>query len=520
MSRARTLYGNGGAMVPRPEKPTKSNTQGYPAYEMGIREQYLQTLMTNTLGHTFYATQKTNVEKSESIHAAMLKEDPAFAAKALVYARNYGYMRTQTVYGLAMLSKVDTELFKSIFNQVIRTPNDLTDFMAIRGKGSRAVKGAIANWMLQKMSEYWAIKYGSAGKQGYSLKDVIKIVHPKGDSVAGKNNLFKYLLGKDYDISELSQIQSFVDLKNAKTAKAKVSAITSGKLPHEVVTPFADSPEVWKALVPNMPIFALLKNLATIERHDAADANKAYIEGVFSNAEIIGKSKILPFRFLEAIDHVSRGWLQDALRDALELSFVNIPDIKGNTAVFLDVSGSMGPGYGHPELLPKAAIFAIALIKKTDNGKLLLFNTSLSEFTVSKRDSMLSQARSINARNGTDTALPFQHILNKGMKFDNIILITDEQQNSGRPMYGVFDDYLRNVNPKTKLFIVDVAPNSHGSVDPKIKNVEYIYGWSDKVLDFIALNSQGWGNMADAIEAGAHLKADEDAVQVSAESDD
>jgi 60 kDa SS-A/Ro ribonucleoprotein len=325
-------------------------------------------------------------------------------------------------------------------------------------------------------------------------------------------------LDKEHSLADLPKIQAFEALKTAKTAEEKIAAINEGRLPHEVVTPFADSDAVWAALVKQMPIFAMLKNLATIERHKAAEANRKYIEDLFSNPDVIAKSKILPYRFVEAEKHVTSSWMKDALRDGLELSFVNIPEIPGKTAVFLDVSGSMGPGYHshEPDIMSKAAIFGVALMKKVDDGKFLLYDTQyadrssggwgsrqvarIREFPVSKRDSILTQASKIIAEGGTDTGAPFQKILDANERYDQVILITDEQQNAGAPAYKVWNEYLDKVNPNAKLFVVDVNSYRNAAFDPKQKNVYYIFGWSDKALDFISLASQGWDNIADYIE--------------------
>lgn len=159
-----------------------TNREGYPAYTRPIEEQYVQTLLTNTLGNTFYADNNTLLNESNKLHDKMLEENPEFAAKALVFARNKGLMRLQPIFGLAKLSSVSTELFLKVFSQVILIPFDLQDFMVIlksqgRGQGGRAIKRQIAQF-LNTVSEYWAIKYNGRGR-GYSLGDIVKTIHPK-----------------------------------------------------------------------------------------------------------------------------------------------------------------------------------------------------------------------------------------------------------------------------------------------------------------------------------------------------
>ena len=132
--------------VPRHEQAPTKNFEGYPAWERPLEEKYLQCLLTNTLGNTYYATAKDLLKESLALHEEMMKKDPAFVAKALVFARNKGFMRTQPILGLAMLASVSKEHFEQAFDEVIRTPNDLSDFFSIltsirKGKAVVASRG-------------------------------------------------------------------------------------------------------------------------------------------------------------------------------------------------------------------------------------------------------------------------------------------------------------------------------------------------------------------------------------------
>jgi len=472
----------------------------YPAWERPIQEQYLQTLLTNTFGNTFYVDQRDLLKEAGEVHDKMLVEDPTFAAKAIGYARNKGFMRTQSVFGLAKLFYTDKGLFEQTFDQAIRTPNDLRDFMTIMRSlgwkgGGRCIKRVAGNWLAKKLGEYWAIKYGSAAKPGeWTIKDMMIYLHPKGMNPP----LAEYLMGRSPELADLPQIAAFERLKRATTAKEKIAAITEGRLPHEVATTFAgNDKEVWEAIAPQMPIFALLRNLATLERHGVLDANRAMISKKFADPEVIGRSKILPFRFLDAIDHVRSPWARDALRDGLDLSFANLPEIPGRSIVCLDVSGSMSGRY-----LLIGGIFAISLMKKTDyNGRFFLFNHMLAEASVSMRDSILTQAQSIRASGSTRTDLIARWMLQEKEEADNLILITDEQQNRGGPFINALDEYRRRVKRDINVFIVDISLYRRALLPPE-DPAYFIYGWSPQVLNFVSMASRGWGTMVEAITEG------------------
>lgn len=482
-----------------------TNREGYPAFSQPLEEAYLQMLLTNTFGDAYYATQKELVAEAEKTHTAMLAKDPSFVAKALPYARNRGFMRTQPIYGLVKMAAdpASAPYFEATFNEVIRTPNDLGDFFTImraqrKGEGGRRVKRVAGNWLMKNLSPYWTVKYGATKQGGYSLRDLFCTLHPKGP----KSVLVDYLFGRATE-GLPEQVAAFERLKKATTDEEKVSAIVAGQLPHEVASSFAGkSPKVWEAIVKHMPVFAMLRNLATMERHGVMAAVRDHVVATLSNKETIAKSKILPFRFVEAIKHVSDARVQDALRDALDYSFAGVPDIVGRTAIFLDISGSMG-GF-----IQTASVFAISAMKKAKgNGRLLLFDTRVTDVPVSMRDSTLSQADRIQTRGGTDTSAPMKVILKEKDKFDNILIITDEQQNSGTAFCDSLEKYREQVNRSARCFILNVAPYSgtlSGQMAPHDPKglTHFVYGWSDQALQYIAFASQGWGTFVDAVKAG------------------
>ncbi|NNG67541.1 TROVE domain-containing protein [Caldanaerobacter subterraneus] len=490
MSRAKQLFST--------KLPDTVNRDGYPAYTRSLEEQYLQTLLTNTIGNTFYADSDTLLTESNEIHDAMLEKNPEFAAKALIFARNKGLMRLQPILGLVKLSSVSQKLFSNVFSQVILIPSDLQDFMTIlkgqgRGQGGRAIKRQAALF-LNNISEYWAIKYNGRGR-GYSLGDIVKTVHPKPINDK-QRNIFAYLVGKDYDKTLLPQITAYERLKRTTNVKEQIALIQEGKLPHEIVTGVVKpNREIWNAILYQMPIFALLRNLNTLDRAGVLDENREYIVSVLNDPERLAKSKILPFRFVKAFQEVEKAWMKDVLRYAVELTFNNLPEIPGKTAVFLDVSGSMEGDY-----LRIGSVFALALYKKTKGNSIFwTFDTSVYDPQPSIYDSILTQAEKIKARGGTDTGAPVRKLIEDKVYVDNIIIITDEQQNTGSPFYRELERYRQSINPSAKAFVIDIAPYRSAMVPPTDTKTHYIYGWSEIVLHYIAMSIQGFDTMIDEV---------------------
>ncbi|MBP1966428.1 TROVE domain-containing protein [Paenibacillus aceris] len=493
MSIAKKLFGS--------LRPNTFNKEHYPAFTRSLEEQYLQTLLTNTMSNTFYADRNELLADAEQIHHEIADSNPNFMAKAIVFARNEGFMRLQPLFGLAILSIYRQDLFARIFLQVVRFPSDLSDFLTIlqglgRGEGGRAVKRQV-NRFLYGVSEYWAIKYNGRGR-GYSLGDAIATAHPKPEDVK-QQALFRYLRGLEANLTLLPQVEALENLKLATNEEDQIEWIERGRLPYETVTGvIKPSKAVWEALLYQMPTFALLRHMNALQRAGVLEEkrNLDYVVNRITDEQALRKAKILPFRLASAFSQVDHSELRDALREAAELTFANLPELGEKTAIFLDISGSMNGQY-----LEIGSVFALALYKKTQGSSLFwLFDTEVTDAKPSRKDSILTQAAQIHARGGTDTGVPVRKLIEERRKVDQIIIITDEQQNSGSPFYEQLRLYRSKVNGDVKAFIVDIAPYRHAMVPEQDPQTFYIYGWSDTVLSYIAQSVQGYSSLMERVE--------------------
>jgi 60 kDa SS-A/Ro ribonucleoprotein len=398
------------------------------------------------------------------------------------------------------------DLFAAVFLRVVRIPSDLSDFLTIlkglgRGEGGRAVKRQV-NRFLAGVSEYWATKYNGRGR-GYSLGDAVATAHPKPEHEK-QRALFRYLRGQETDLALLPQVEALERLKLASTEAERIEWIERGKLPYETVTgAVKPSKAVWEALLYQMPTFALLRHMNALERAGVLDEkrNVDYIASRLTDRDALRKAKLLPFRLATAFRQVEHPELRDALREAAELTFDNLPELGERTAIFLDISGSMDGQY-----LEIGAVFALALYKKTHGNSLFwLFDTEVVDAKPSRHDSILTQAARIHARGGTDTGAPVRKLIRERKQVDQIVIITDEQQNSGSPFYEQLKLYRSKVNRDAKAFVVDIAPYRQAMVPERDPQTYYIYGWSDAVLSYIARCVQGYGTLTERI-AGMDLE--------------
>ncbi|WP_172253629.1 TROVE domain-containing protein [Saccharibacillus deserti] len=473
------------------------NTEGYRAHHRSVEDEYLQMLLTNTLGHTFYADAHDLLTQAAETHEAMIELNPEFMAKALGFARQKGFMRLQPIYGLAVLSKARPDLFVQVFKHVILIPPDLMDFLTIlkgmgRGQGGRAVKRQVALF-LRQTSEYWAIKYGGRGR-GYNLGDAIATAHPIPTDER-QQALFRYLRGHETTLADLPQIAAVQQLKKAGKDKERIRLIREGKLPYETVTgAVTANKKIWEALLYQMPTFALLRHLNLLDREGLLEhpQHLRYVVERLSDAEALRKSKILPLRFAAAYGQVKHPVVKEALAQAVDLTFQSLPKLPGRTAILLDISGSMDGEY-----LRTGSVFALALYKKTGgNSVFLTFDHEVHDPQPSRNASIMLQASRIRARGGTDTGAPMRRLAELQEYVDQIIIITDEQQNEGSPFYTELQRYRAKINRKAMAFVVDLSPYRGAMVPKEDLNTHYIYGWSDQVLAYISAAAQGFDSMS------------------------
>lgn len=504
-------------------KSDRVNAEGFPAFSRTLEEDALSVLMVNTLSNTFYTSQHDLAKETLDVLKAMADKDPEFLAKACVYAREKGLLKLAPVIGLAVLSAKDVggrkDFFRKAFPRVCRIPDDVREFVTFcRTKKARKGLGGQAKVMVQHylrhMSEYHAVKYGSANSQGITVRDILRMTHPKPKTEA-QRELFGWLVNGWKDVgSEPSpsnpKVWALEKIKRSTDEKEIIKLVEDHKLPFEVVIPSVQkmTKGIWNALLQGMPYMALLRNLNTMERHGLLE-DKTVLNRIvkrISDPEQVRKSKQFPFRFWNALN-AAKGpqAIKDALADALEASFANMPEIKGRVCVSNDISYSMSGKVsekGTARFCDIAGIFGAALFKKCEDVILVPFDDRAHPElgNVSRRDSVMGIAKQIGrADNGTSLGAPIEYLRQRREKVDVFIGITDNEDWSGRGFLTYLEEYRRSINPNLKAFLVTIAPYRHWVAPKDYPGVWFVQGWSDSVLRFIPFMLEGGHGQVDEV---------------------
>ena len=485
-------------------RPNAKNREGAPAYALDPRAKLAQLAMTGTLSPTFYASGAAQLADVIEVAA---KVEPAFIAKAAIYARRKGQMKDMPALLLAVLSGLDARLFSLAFPRVVDNGKMLRTFVQIMRSGTAGRKSLGSR--PKRMVEAWLnnatdrqILQAAVG-QSPSLADVIKMVHPKPAN-AERRALYAYLIGKPYDVALVPDaVRAFETFK--RDASAPVPDV-----PFQMLTSLDLTPEHWGAIAKTAGWQMLRMNLNTFDRQCvfAIPGMAEEIAGRLKDEAEIRKSRVLPYQLMMAYMAASNdvpGIVREALQDAMEIAIANVPAIAGNVVICPDVSGSMSsPATGYRKgatsavrCIDVAALVAAAMLRVNTSARVLPFEGRVVDVQVNPRDTVMTNAAKLAAicGGGTDCSAPLAKLNAERAKIDLVVFISDNQswmdaRTADRT--GLMTEWtkIKARNPHAKLVCVDIQP--YGTTQaPERDDVLNVGGFSDAVFEVIEAFASG-----------------------------
>lgn len=454
-----------------------TNKSGHVAYSMKDKEKLVTQVLTS-----FFNEQKFYGDNSKEIKETIkrvIQSDSEFVAKLAVFARREFNMRSVSHILTAFLAhEVDGKPFvRDVVRGVCVRGDDATEIMACYlSEFGKPIPNALKRGMndvIRGFDGYTLAKYKGDGN-AVKMRDLLCICHPTP---------------KDADQSALWKSCLEGTLEPPVTWETQLSANGNNR-------------ETWEKLIESGKVgyMALLRNLRNIIK-----ANPRNIEDVWSvieNQERVRKSKQLPFRFLaayESISDIAGSRAFDALENAVDVAVENIGKLPGTTVIAVDTSGSMGnPVSAKSEIRCYEIGMMLGLLanKICENSIFYTFDTQIVKQSVSKRNGILfTVTHSRGAGGGTNMSLPFQRMIDEKIKADRIIVISDNECNSGRSLYtnktvqSLADQY-RNIT-HNDIWVHAIDLQGYGTQQFRGRKTNIIAGWSEKVLDFIKLAENG-----------------------------
>lgn len=496
------------------------NEAGAAAYAFSAKHALAQYASTGCFNGTFYATDAEQLDRFLVLAEEVTSD---FLAKTAIYCRQEALMKDAPALLVALLANKNPELLEKVFPRVIDNGKMLRNFVqcirsGVTGRKSLGSlpKRLVLQYLEGKQDEQlFKASVGNAP----SMADIIKMVHPK-PKTPGREALFGYLLGKAYEETKLATV-----VREFESFKQDNKSLMPN-VPFEMLTALPLTTAHWREIARNASWQMTRMNLNTFLRHGVFEVPEMIylIANRLKNPTEIKNARVFPYQLLAAYlnaDSKMPQKISDALQDAMEIAIENVPSIKGNVVICLDVSGSMkcSPLTGHRvgasskmRCLDVAALMAAALLRKNHNARVVPFEEKVVHIKLNPRDSVMTNAEKLAAigGGGTNCSAPLALLNEHKAAVDLVIMISDNEswidanRRHGTALMAEWNK-LKASNPQARLVCLDLQP--YGSTQALDReDILNVGGFSDKVFTVVKDFREGrfgkdhWVNKIEEIE--------------------
>jgi 60 kDa SS-A/Ro ribonucleoprotein len=528
------------------------NSAGGYAWEVDDWKRLARFLILGSEGATYYTSESALTrENAEAVERCILEDGPrAVAEIARVSEDGRAPRNDPALFALAMAAGVGDEATRraalEALSRVARTGTHLFQFVTFveqfRGWG-RSLRRAVGGWYADRPVDalaYQAVKYRQ--RDGVTHRDVLRLGHPAGKVSAGNPSLavspqhaalFEWIVRGTVTDDLPRIVHGFDAAQTAQTSGRAAELVREFGLPREALQPdHLTSPEVWDALLGDMPMTALIRNLATMTRVGVIAPGSGGADKVVArlgDAARIRKSRVHPIAVLAALHtysagHGARGrgvWIPvreviDALDAAFYSAFENVEPTGKRLLLALDVSGSMAFGQiaGVPGLTPRDASAALALVTAATESRYEVVGffagrggfarggagrfggrqDGLTPLSLSPRRRLDDAVRAVSRLpfGGTDCALPMQYAQAMKREVDTFVIYTDSETWAGdvHPAQAL-RDYRRASGIDARLVVVGMVSNGFSIADPADPGMLDVVGFDTATPQLIADFARG-----------------------------
>lgn len=423
-----------------------------------------------------------------------VRNDTCLFALAVASAEGDEATRRAAYQALPDVARIGTHLFQ------------FAEYRKAFAGWGQGYKNAVARWYTNKKPRYLAyqlLKYRS--RYGWSHRDMLRISHPNPEEGSIYDQLFGFVTQDEVPArwaeNEAGEyVEAFLkaqDLSEGDEDEA-VRLIDEYRLTREMLpTELLGSREVWEALFRDMPIHALIRNLANLTRREVLKPlgdNVQEAVDTLTDQEHLQRARVHPIQVLNALKTYrdgsasSRGYgytyrssgpdytpiedIVDALDEAFYLAFDVVEPANKKFLLGLDVSGSMSTTIPYFSNLTAAeATAAMALVTKRTEPvtHAVAFSRQLKNFPISDRerlDDVMKRAEAISF-GATNCALPMTYATENNLDVEVFVVYTDHETNYGRihPVQALQEYRQKSGNP-AKLIVVGTQGNPFSIADP------------------------------------------------------
>jgi 60 kDa SS-A/Ro ribonucleoprotein len=538
--------------VPIPGSDQVPNSAGGFAWAVDDWTRLRRFLILGSEGGTYYASEWTLTRENALAVEQCIRKDGERAVAEIARVSDEGRApkNDPALFALAMAAGLgDEETRKAaleVLPQVARTGTHLFQFASFvegfRGWG-RALRRAIGRWYSSRPVDalaYQAVKYRQ--REGVTHRDLLRLAHP-GERVSAGNptldvtpqhkRLFEWIVrgGETNGLPRL--VEGFALAQVAEKAAETAALVREYGLPREALnSEHLTSAEVWEALLEDMPMTALIRNLATMTRVGVIAPRSdgtAKVVAQLGDVDRIRRARVHPIALLAALRTYESGrgargrseWnpvreVVDALDAAFYTAFENVEPANKRLLLALDVSGSMTSGWvaGVPGLTPREASAALALVTAATEPEyeVVGFFTGKGGWVAGKRrnwylgrDGITPLAISSRQRlddvvktvsdlpfGGTDCALPMLYAMVQEREVDTFVIMTDSESWAGEVHASqALADYRQASGIPARLVTVAMVANEFSVADPNDPGQLDVVGFDTATPQLIADFARG-----------------------------
>lgn len=520
------IPGREGAMV-------QNNAGGY-TFQADDWNRLERFLVLGTDGGSYYVSERKLTIENAKVVQNLLSVDGPRVVKTITDISTAGRAPKQgpALFALAMASALGDEMTKrAAFDAVPVVARTATHLMnmaeyrkAFAGWGQGWMK-AVAGWYTSKQPSqvaYQVTKYRQ--RDGWTHRDLLRLSHPRpqgnmdlalgwaAGKVFFKDGAFfckkkvgmasaknvKWVADPERQLiwpAPLRIIEGYERLKASPDVATTVGLIEEYKATWEMVpTEHLGDAKVWAALLPHMPMGALIRNLGRMTANglleQGADEVRTVVDKL-SDQEALKKARIHPIGALSALyvyrqGHGARGKMSwspvsriiDVLDDVFYATFDHIEPTGRPICLAIDISGSMMwpqsalanvPGLKARE---GAAVMAMATARVEREHEIVAFSDGITPVNISPRQ-RLDDVLHVTGRlpfGGTDCSLPMLWASSRSRNtkpFDAFAIYTDNETWAGRmhPSQAL-QEYRQKTGRPSKLVVVGMVGNKSTIADP------------------------------------------------------
>lgn len=496
-----------------------NNAGGY-VYAIDMWARLDRFLILGSDAPTYYQSARKLTRENAKVIEECWKSDHVRTAERICEISETGRApkNSPAIFAIALGATLDSVDVRraalASVSRVCRTASHLFEFASLldalgRGWG-RSVARTFEKWYADRSVGTLAnqmTKYRS--RNGYTHGRVLQRVHPKvSETDQERVALMRWACGgriENYPLPD--KLAGHLAAMKTEKASELVPLIERHSLTWEQVPTWAlkDS-KVWEALLPNLGMTALLRNLSTLTEVGVVKplgGRTTDIADRLCDAALVREGKLHPYAILNALAVYRRGqsvlgdrsWnpvsaITDALDEAFYLAFGNVEPTGKRHLLALDVSGSMGTSFIGGILSAREASAAMSMVtaRTEKQHHFVGFSSSIVDLKIGARMSLQEVERVISGLpfRGTDCAAPMLHALNKGLEVDVFVVYTDNETWQGQIHASeALKMYRKVTGIPAKLIVVGMTATSCSIADPNDPGMLDIVGFDSKAVSLM-----------------------------------